>query len=608
MAAPPLLILNDVHLTFGGTPLLNGADFSVEPEARICLVGRNGSGKSTLLKIAANLIEVDTGRRFVQPSTTICYLHQEPVLSGFESTLAYVKEGLGPGNDPYRAAYLLDQLGLSGNENPTNLSGGEKRRAALARVLAPEPDILMMDEPTNHLDLPTIEWLESEINGLSSALVIVSHDRHFLDALSRSTIWLDRGITRRIDRGFRYFEGWRDQIFEQERRAQRKLDRKISDEEDWLRYGVSARRKRNQRRLKALREMRQKRREIRRNAHNSIKMEADEKGLTSKLAIEAIGISKSYGEKTVARNFSIRVLRGDKIGIIGPNGAGKTSLLNMLTGGIEPDEGRVSISLNLDVATMDQNREYLENSWRAKDALTGGQGDRVTVRGKSRHVTGYLKDFLFSPEQANTPITVLSGGEKGRLLLARALARPSNLLVLDEPTNDLDLETLDLLQEMLGDYSGTLLLVSHDRDFLDRIVTSVIVSEGNGVWIEYAGGYSDMLSQRAKHVDASANAAGVKRKKPERLRKTSTKDGKHKLSFKEKHALEELPKEIDSLSQQISQFMETLADADLYSRDAKAFAKALEKMETAQKRLSLLEERWLELEILRERIEKDFKY
>jgi len=608
MAAPPLLVLNDVHLTFGDTPLLVGAEFSIEPEARICLVGRNGSGKSTLLKIAANLIEIDAGERFIQPSTTIRYLHQEPLLSGLETTLSYVKEGLGPGDDPYRAKYLLDQLGLTGNENPINLSGGEKRRAALARVLAPEPDILMLDEPTNHLDLPTIEWLESEINGLRSALVMVSHDRRFLDALARSTVWLDRGITRRIDRGFEYFEGWRDQIFEQERRAKKKLDRKISEEENWLRYGVSARRKRNQRRLTELREMRRKRRETRRNALNSIKMEVAEAELTSKLAIEAIGVSKSYGEKIVARDFSIRVLRGDKVGIVGPNGTGKTSLLNMLTGGIEADEGRINISRNLDIATMDQNREDLQKDWRTKDAITGGQGDRVTVRGKSRHVIGYLKDFLFSPEQANTPITVLSGGEKGRLLLARALARPSNLLVLDEPTNDLDLETLDLLQEMLGDYSGTLLMVSHDRDFLDRIVTSVIMSEGEGVWTEYAGGYSDMLVQRAKGPDTSANAARVKNKKSETVKKTPREHGRLKLSFKEKHALEKLPKEIDSLVREIAQLKEILADRDLYSRDTEAFSNALGKMETAQERLALLEEKWLELEILRERINKDFKY
>src|SRR5205085_8603119 len=369
------------------------------------------------------------------------------------------------------------------------------RRAALARVLAPSPDSLLLDEPTNHLDLPTIEWLESELDRRRSARVTISHDRRFLQNLSRSTAWLDRGSIRQIDRGFGAFEAWRDEVLAEEERDQHKLDRKIVMEEHWLRYGVSGRRKRNVKRLSNLHALREARRDWRGAAGNA-NLAAAEAEKSGRLVIEAKNIGKAYGERNIVDGFSIRVNRGDRIGVVGPNGAGKTTLVNLLTGASPPDTGSIRFGANIEMATLDQHRESLNPKSTLAEALTGGRGDHVMVGDKPRHVVSYMKDFLFAQEQMRTPLEVLSGGERGRLMLARALAKPSNLLVLDEPTNDLDLETLDVLEEMLGDYEGTVILIGHDRDFLDRVVTSVIAPEGNGKWIEYAGGYSDMLSQR----------------------------------------------------------------------------------------------------------------
>ena len=481
MAPPPLLLLKDISLSFGSTPLLTGAVLSIGPSERLCLVGRNGSGKSTLLKIATGEIEPDGGSRFVQPSVTIRYLPQAPDLTGFATTAAFVEAGLAPGDDPHRARYLLESLGLTGEEEPARLSGGESRRAALARVLAPEPDILLLDEPTNHLDVVAIEGLEAVLKSLRSAIVLISHDRRFLQNLSEATVWLDRGTTRRLDKGFAAFEAWRDAILEAEEVERHKLDRRIVQEEHWLRYGVSARRKRNQRRLESLLELRDRRkRALAGRAQGDVKLSVQEAKETGKKVIEARRIAKSYGDLKVVRDLSLKIARGDRVGIVGPNGAGKTTLINMLTGALAPDTGSVRLGTNLEIATLDQRRESLDLEATVAETLTGGRGDAVIIDGESRHVIGYMKDFLFKPEQARTPVKALSGGEKGRLILARALARPSNLLVLDEPTNDLDLETLDLLQEMLASYPGTLLLVSHDRDFLDRTVTSVIAFEGEG--------------------------------------------------------------------------------------------------------------------------------
>ena len=598
---PPLIQLTDISLSFGGAPLLAGAELLVSPEDRVCLVGRNGSGKSTLLKIAAGLIAADGGTRFAKPDATIRYLPQEPDLAGFATTLAYVEAGLGPSDDPHQARFYLHELGLAGEEDPAHLSGGEARRAALARVLAPSPDILLLDEPTNHLDLATIEWLEQDLAQRRAALVLISHDRRFLETLSRSTIWLDRGRARRIELGFGAFEAWRDEALAQEEREQHKLGRKIEAEEHWLRYGVTGRRKRNVRRLAALQALRESRRSHRRAAGTAVidSAPADKSGA---LVIEAKNIGKGFGARPIVKDFSLRIMRGDRIGIVGRNGAGKTTLINLLSGALAPDTGEVRIGANVQMATLDQGREGLDPTATLGEALTGGRGDTLTIGGKPRHVVGYMRDFLFAPEQRGTPLGVLSGGERGRLMLARALAKPSNLLLLDEPTNDLDLETLDVLEEMIGDYAGTVILISHDRDFLDRTVNAVIVAEGDGRWTEFAGGYTDMLAQRGAPL-----ATPAARKPPKAPAKPAPppapKPGKRRLSFNEKHALETLPRQIASLQDRIRELQQKLDDPALYARDRQAFAQASTALAAAQHELSAAEERWLALEILREEIE-----
>jgi ATP-binding cassette subfamily F protein uup len=597
----PLIQLQDIHLTFGGHPLLQGAELVVGEGDRLCLVGRNGSGKSTLLKIAAGLVESDRGTRSVAPSATVRYLPQEPDLSGFATTLAFVEAGLAPGDDPYRAQYLLSCLGLTGEEGTDRLSGGEARRAALARVLAPSPDILLLDEPTNHLDLPAIEWLESELNSLRSAMVLISHDRRFLERLSRATVWLDRGVTRRLEQGFSAFEAWRDTVLEQEELEQHKLDRRIVMEEHWVRYGVTARRKRNVGRMARLSDLRTQRREARR-ATGSVKLAASEGETSGAVVIEAKAISKSFGGLAVVRDVSMRIMRGDRVGIVGPNGAGKTTLINLLTGRMAPDSGTVKLGANLQMHMLDQRRDVLEPEVSVKDFLTGGHSETLSVNGAVRHYASYMKDFLFTPDQARTPVRVLSGGERGRLVLAKALAQPSNLLVLDEPTNDLDLETLDLLQEMLADYSGTVIVVSHDRDFLDRVATSVLMAEGDGRFIEYAGGYSDMVAQRGAGVSAKAREATAKPVKMATARPAPSSE-RRKLTFKDKHALETLPARIDALHGEIRTLRAKLAEDGFYARDAKGFAATAAKLSAAEAELAAGEERWLELEMLREEIE-----
>ena len=602
MAAAPILALQNIKLTLGSTQLLESAEFSVVPGDKIALVGRNGSGKSTLLKIAAGEIEPDGGKRFAQPGVTIRYLPQEPDLSSYASTLDYAAGGLEAGNDPYRAQYLLEHLGLTGKEDPKRLSGGEARRAALARVLAPEPDIVLLDEPTNHLDLPAIEWLEAELAALRSALIIISHDRRFLSDLTRSTVWLDRGVTRRLNKGFSAFEEWRDTVLEEEELNRHKLDRQIVREEHWLTYGVSARRKRNVKRLQGLHDLRQERRDQKRQV-GTVRLTVTEADLSGKMVLEADKVSKSFGERVIVSDFTTRIIRGDRVGIVGANGAGKTTLIKLLTGQLEPDSGKVRLGSNIELATLDQRRATLDTSSTLKEALTGGGSDTLIINGQPKHVMGYMKDFLFTPEQARTAVEKLSGGERGRLALARLLALPSNVLVLDEPTNDLDLETLDLLQEMLGDYPGTVIVVSHDRDFLDRVATSIIVSEGEGVWTEYAGGYSDMVAQRGfgvtkPEVEVKAPARGGRTVAMAPIAAT-----KAKLSFKQKHALETLPKEIKKLDAEMERLNKLLADPGLYARDPKAFADASAKLTAAEAAKSKAEDEWLELEMIREELE-----
>jgi len=601
MASPPLLHLRDTRLRLGSTQLLDGAEIAVAPGDRLALVGRNGSGKSTLLKIAAGMIDCDAGTRFVQPGATIRYLAQEPDLVGFATTGGYVAAGLGPGDDPHRARVLLEGLGLTGEEEPSRLSGGEKRRAALARALAPEPDILLLDEPTNHLDLPAIEWLEQELGGLRSALVLISHDRRFLQRLSRAMVWLDRGTTRRLEQGFGQFEAWRDQVLEEEETQAHKLARKIVREEHWLRYGVTARRKRNVKRLAGLQDLRKRRKE-RVSAPGTVRMAASEGGESGNLVAALEGVTKGFaGAEPVVCDLTTRVMRGDRVGIVGPNGAGKTTLLNLLTGALAPDAGTVRLGASLQMVTLDQNRESLDAEATLQEVLTGGSGDVVRIGGEAKHVVGYMKDFLFLPEQARTPVAALSGGERGRLMLARALAAPSNLLVLDEPTNDLDLETLDLLQELLADYAGTVIVVSHDRDFLDRVATNVLASEGDGRWQDYAGGYSDMVAQRGRGVQAKALAlaAATPREASEAVRVAA----RPKLSFKDKHALENLPTRIATLAREIASLQAALADPQLYTRDPAGFAARTSLLGKKQAERDAAEEEWLRLELLREALE-----
>ena len=600
--APPLIHLKALRLRIGATQLFEDAELAVAPGDRIGLVGLNGSGKSTLLKIAAGEVEPDAGERFLQPGVTLRYLPQEPDLSGFATTLAYAEAGLGPEDDPHRARALLKALGLGGGEDPASLSGGEARRAALARTLAPAPDILLLDEPTNHLDLPAIEWLETELKGLRSALVLVSHDRRFLETLTRATVWLDRGACRRMERGFAGFEAWRDEILEREEAERHKRDRKIVREEHWLRYGVTARRKRNVRRLAELQALKQARREAK-PAAGKVKLAAARAETSSRLVFEAEDLVKAYDGRPIVADVSLKVTRGDRIALVGPNGAGKTTLVKLLLGDLAPDAGTVKRGASLEVVFLDQKREALDEAATLAEVLTEGRGDSVFVGGRPRHVVSYMKDFLFLPDQARQPVARLSGGERGRLLLARALARPSNVLVLDEPTNDLDLETLDLLQELLADYPGTLLLVSHDRDFIDRVATSVVMAEGEGRWTEYAGGYGDMLAQRGAGVTARDRDPPEKPKRRARAAGPAVAPPrKRRLGPREQHALKTLPAEIEALSAEVAGLEAALADPSVYETDREAVERAARALDSAQAKLQAAEDEWLRLELLKDEL------
>jgi ABC transport system ATP-binding/permease protein len=596
-----LLSLKNISLTFGGRPLLDGAELSLADDERLCLVGRNGSGKSTLLKIVAGIVEADDGEQFLQPGTTVHYLPQEPDFGGYETVQAYVDAGLGPMGDQWRAQHYLRELGLTGEEQPSQLSGGEMRRAALARALASDPDILLLDEPTNHLDLPAIEWLEGELKSLRGALILISHDRRFLEALSNRTVWIDRGQTRRMDRGFSQFEEWRDQVLAEEEREQALLSQSIAREEHWMRYGVTARRKRNVRRVELLGTLRSQQREHV-GKQGLVKLSVSDGNLSGKLVAEVAKLSKSFSERTIVSNLDLLVLRGNRLALVGPNGAGKTTLIKLITGQLQPDSGKVKLGTNLEIVTLDQNRGSLKPDDLLADVITGGRGNSVTFNGEVKHVISYMKDFLFPPEKARTPVSVLSGGERARLILARELARPSNVLILDEPTNDLDLETLDLLQEMLADYPGTVIVVSHDRDFLDRVATSVLMHEDDGKWIEYAGGYTDMVAQRGlgvaqKRAEKATVKSGAVAEKPIAVQ------AKRKMTFKDKHALESLPVKMKALQVELLALEAKMADAELFLRDPKLFETTSTRHAAAFMELSAMEEQWLELELMREGLE-----
>ncbi len=601
MSSPPILYLQNIHLTYGVTPLLEGAGLSVSAGERLCLVGRNGSGKSTLLKIAAGLMEVDKGDIFVQPGIMVAYLAQDPDFIGYEIIEDYVLEGVMDNEDQQRAYQLMADLRLDCKAPIAILSGGERRRVALAKILAPDPDILLLDEPTNHLDLPAIEWLEQVLLHSRAAIILVSHDRRFMENVSRHTLWLDRGQTKLMRRNFKYFETWRDEALQQEELAAHKLNKKIEREAHWMRYGVTARRKRNVRRMAELAHLKQQRK-TRRLPIEQLNVTLTEGERSGKLVIKADKISKSFGDNHIVKDFTLQVKRGSRIGLIGANGAGKTTLLKMLTGELEPDAGHVRLGKNLTPLTLDQQRKGIKKDWTIKDALTDGAGELVSIGEETMHVIGYMKDFLFHPAQMRTPVAVLSGGEQARLLLARGLRQPSNFLILDEPTNDLDLESLDLLQELIANYEGTVLLTSHDRDFLDRTVTALIQTIDKGQWIEYAGGYSDMLRQ-TKVADISKTSDQERQSKTTVKAAEQNKKKPAKLSYKHKYALEILPSEITTLSTEIVALKKQLADSSLFAKNSDKFNFLANQLRAKEICLNEAETEWLELEMLREEIE-----
>lgn len=603
-ASPPILYVDDIHLTHGVEPLLAGASLSVGRDDRICLVGRNGSGKSTLLKIIAGLVEADEGERFVQPGIHVEYLAQDPSFDRFQKAEDFVLQGLMNNEDRQRAFQLMADLHIEGAAEIAPMSGGERRRVALAKAMAANPEVLLLDEPTNHLDLPAIEWLEGALRQINSALILVSHDRRFLSNMANQTVWLDRGETKLMRKHFGHFEDWRDDELAREAEAQHKLDRKIAREEDWLRYGVTARRKRNVRRLGDLQNVRQQRRDYR-GPQGDVEAALHAGDRSGKLVVKADEISKAYGDKILVDNFSTQIKRGSRIGLIGPNGAGKTTLLNILLGKLAPDSGNLRLGKNLTPLILDQQRAGIKKDWNVKDALTDGAGELVSIGDATMHVIGYMKKFLFHPSQMRTPVNVLSGGEQARLFLARGLRQPSNLLVMDEPTNDLDLETLDLLQEMIAAYEGTVILVSHDRDFLDRTVTAVFNAEGEGRWVEYAGGYSDMKVQQ-KAIDPTNPVAPATDKKAaaaDKTRKEKASTASAKLSYKHRYRLEKLPDEMTALADDIERAETALADADLFTKDPQKFERNAAMLETAKAELAAAEEEWLQLEMLREAAE-----
>lgn len=589
----PVYTIKNAHLQFGERPLFTGLELYLNKGKKYCLVGRNGSGKSTLLKVIAGLTQADRAETFLQPGTIVSYMAQEDELSGFSTLRDVVLSGLGKhqADSAYKADILIERLGIAGGADPLAASGGERKKAALARALVNEPDILLLDEPTNHLDITTIEKLEDILSKFTGALIVISHDRAFLKHVCDGIIWLDRGIARTLNKGFDAFEDWRDAVYEQEEAGQNRLNKKIESETRWLHKGVTARRKRNQGRLRRLYDLRNERRDQIKKT-GSVDLNIDSGAIQSKLIIEAKHISKSFGEKSIVNDFSLRVMQGNKIGVIGANGVGKTTLIKLLTGRLAPDAGHVRQAKTTREVYFDQNRAVLDPSKTLKETLCPDGGDHVFVKGEPRHVYSYLKDFLFSPAQANTPVSVLSGGEKNRLILARDLAKPSNFLVLDEPTNDLDTDTLDLLQDALETYKGTVLIVSHDRDFLDNTATSLLYMAGDGSVAEYVDSCTNLLEkikEKEKKIPSAVKAPVKKEDRPERRPKA------FRLSYNDKRALDMLPGEIAALEQQIKIMEEKLADPDFYVKSPSEFEKTAAELEQSKALLDEKETRWLEL-------------
>lgn len=598
MAEAPIFAIKNVSIAFGDKKLFSQIEANINRGDKICLIGRNGSGKSTLLKIIAGVIEPDEGELFVQPGTKVAYMPQEPDLTKFgslkEAIIAVLpNEDL---NNDYKADIWLDKLNINGNIDPQKASGGECRKTALAQALINEPDILLLDEPTNHLDIKTIEILEEIIQDFRGAVVVISHDRMFLSHVSKSMFWLDRGNMHSVKRGFADFENWQEEIITQEINEQNRLAKKISEETEWLHKGVTARRRRNMGRLRRLIELRKERREQIKQIGN-INLNIDEGDFRSKLVIEAKHIFKNFGERAIIKDFSTRIIRGNKIGIVGPNGAGKTTLIKLLTKRLEPDSGFVRIGKNLEEAYFDQNRITLDPKKTLWQTLCD-KGDHIMVQGHWRHVVAYLKDFLFKPSQANCPVAALSGGEKNRLMLAKTLAQPSNFLVLDEPTNDLDMDTLDLLQEVLDEYSGTILIVSHDRDFLDRVVSSVIYMKGDGTIFENAGSYSELLNKISEKNDEKTIVKSLNK-----INDITVKNKQmQKLSYNQERLLKILPDEIAQLEREINDLITELSDPNLYQTNPARFDEASTALAEKQNSKNAKEEQWLEIELIKEQL------
>jgi ATP-binding cassette subfamily F protein uup len=581
----PILSLQQIGLVQGSGWLFRGLDLGIEPRDRLALIGRNGAGKTTLLRMIAGAIDMDEGKRTIVPGTRVILLEQEPSMAGHATLLDFALHG-DDAPQPHEVEAIADQLGIDLSRDATTASGGERRRAAIARALAQDPQVLLLDEPTNHLDIHAIEWLETWLARYNGAFVAISHDRTFLTRLTRQTLWLDRGAVRRAEIGFGGFEAWTEKVYADEARNAERLDAKLKLEEHWLLRGVTARRKRNQGRLTKLVEMRATRAQML-GPPGTANLRIGTDDVRTKTVIDAENVTKRFGDRVVLRDFSLRVQRGDRIGIVGANGAGKSTLLKILTGEIAPDEGRVKLAKTLDGVIIDQQRSLMSGDKTVRDVLADG-GDWIDVLGTRKHIAGYLKEFLFDPNMIDARIATLSGGERSRLLLAREFARRSNLLVLDEPTNDLDLETLDLLQEVIADYEGTVLIVSHDRDFLDRTVTVTLGLDGSGKVDVVAGGYADWERQRAQAADAR-RAATARPAAPAATQKRT------KLTYKDQRDLEILPAEIEALEAAIARDEAALAAPDLYMKDFAKFEALQAAIATARAKREAAEERWLML-------------